>query len=165
MVEVEKYKGYFVTDDGRVWSSKTNRYLKMQKNRKGYYIVKLTNSRKDQKTIAVHRLVANAYLNASNHVDKQVNHIDGNKENNSASNLELLTCKDNIIHSWRIGLHSTDNRKGENNNFAKLNDKSVADIKRRLKTGETQISIAKLYKVDNTLISMIKRGKAWQHVA
>ena len=36
----------------------------------------------------------------------QINHIDGNKVNNSLENLEWITCADNMKHSWEIGLRN-----------------------------------------------------------
>lgn len=51
----------------------------------------------------IHRLVAEAFI--SKNTDKeQVNHIDGNKENNYATNLEWCSQSENMKHSYRIGL-------------------------------------------------------------
>jgi hypothetical protein len=163
MIEVENYKGYFITETGKVWSSKTNRFLKTFVNRKGYLLVKLVNSREDQKTISVHRLVAQHYLTERGS-GTQVNHIDGNKLNNSKGNLEWISCLDNVRHSWAIGLHTNDLRKGTNNKQSKLNDEAVLDIRLRLQNGEKLKEIACDYRVDISLISLIKRNKIWQHV-
>ena len=59
----------------------------------------------------VHRIVA-AYFCANPENKEQVNHIDGNKQNNKASNLEWCTCKENQRH--RINILGK-NCKGENN--------------------------------------------------
>ena len=54
--------------------------------------------------------------------------------------------------------------KGEKNPNAKLTEKDVIDIKKRLQQGERNIDIAKIYNVGSHVISMIKCNKSWKHV-
>lgn len=73
-------------------------------NNKHYAHIPLT---KDSisKTTSLHRVVALAWVpNPTN--KPQVNHIDGNKLNNSASNLEWVTNLENMRHSIKTGLRS-----------------------------------------------------------
>lgn len=51
----------------------------------------------------IHRLIAEAFIPPF--VGEQVNHIDGNKSNNSIENLEWCTGSENMSHAYRIGLH------------------------------------------------------------
>lgn len=51
-----------------------------------------------------HRLVS-AYLWGKYNSSLVVNHIDGNKLNNSIDNLELCTIAENIKHAVKLGLH------------------------------------------------------------
>ena len=69
---------------------------------RGYSAVTLTNNGK--RTYArIHRLVADAFLN--NPFNKpEVNHIDGNKQNNKVSNLEYCTRIENEQHAYKTGL-------------------------------------------------------------
>lgn len=70
---------------------------------KGYYpMVGLSKNGKSH-TKLVHRLLAIAFIpNPEN--KPQVNHKDGNKQNNELSNLEWATEKENIAHSFQTGL-------------------------------------------------------------
>lgn len=100
---MEKFKPLFccpeykVSNEGYVLSKKYNRPLKPCKNHGGYLLVNLTVNGKS-KTVAVHRAVAIAFVPGYS-IDKQVNHKDGNKENNRAENLEWVTPSENILHS------------------------------------------------------------------
>jgi hypothetical protein len=94
MKEHPIHKGYFITEDGKVFSSHTNKFLSQEIDRSGYKIVTL---RKYNKHFKVHRLVAETYI--PNQENKpQVNHIDRNRSNNNLSNLEWVTSKENAMH-------------------------------------------------------------------
>ena len=90
---------YYITEDGKCFNNKTGKYLKGQINcRNGYfsYIIKLPNGKR--KRCTAHRLVATAYIPNPLGLP-QVNHIDGNKLNNSLENLEWCTAKENQRHA------------------------------------------------------------------
>lgn len=93
--DVPGYEGlYQVSNLGRVYSFKTNRYLKMGINSHGYKRAPLL---KDDKTQLrnVHRLVALAFIpNPDN--KPNVDHINGDKTDNRVTNLKWATQKENI---------------------------------------------------------------------
>ena len=66
----------------------------------GYMTVNLSKNGKSN-TKRVHRLVAIAFLGESN---LQIDHIDGNKQNNCVENLEYVTPKENTQRAWKNGL-------------------------------------------------------------
>lgn len=69
----------------------------------GYLFVSLTTDKYKYKSHLVHRLVAEAFIeNPLNKTD--VNHIDGNKQNNKVENLEWVTRSENLAHAVKIGL-------------------------------------------------------------
>lgn len=70
------------------------------KNTSGYTYVTVCNDW-IKKNFIVHRLVAKSFI--ENHWNKpQVNHIDGNKENNRVENLEWVTASENQLHSRNV---------------------------------------------------------------
>lgn len=71
-------------------------YPKLSVTKKGYLKVMLTDSHGKRKGYFVHRLVIATYLHESK---MQVNHKDGNKQNNNITNLEYINNRENIIHA------------------------------------------------------------------
>ena len=90
-------KLYQVSTLGRIKSLYSNKILKPNIDKDGYYRYALCKNKK-RKDYYGHRLVALTFIpNLYNY--QQVNHIDGNKQNNCINNLEWCTCKENVIHS------------------------------------------------------------------
>jgi len=98
MRQIKNHPNYLVTVDGRVFSLHTMRYLKNFLKAGDYVYVKI-----DNKSHRLHRLVAQTYIpNPEN--KPQVNHMDGNKENNMLCNLEWMTHSENVQHACDTGL-------------------------------------------------------------
>jgi hypothetical protein len=91
----------------------------------------------------------------------QVNHLDGNKSNNAASNLEYCTPSENTRHAFRTGLNLS---KGEVNPSAKLKANDIKSIVARASNGETLRSIAASYGLVVSSIWAIVNNKAWRHI-
>lgn len=75
--------------------------LTKQKSGYRYAMIQLNNGK--QKNCRVHRLVAEHFLPNPDNM-KEVNHKDGNKDNNRADNLEWCTRSHNVKHSFDMGL-------------------------------------------------------------
>lgn len=84
--------------DGRVRSIK-GKTIKGKVN-KGYYVVSLGR----KASISIHRLVALSFLENPNNY-QCINHIDGNKQNNNACNLEWCNYSQNLIHAYKNNLN------------------------------------------------------------
>ena len=90
---VTDYINYSVSDLGRVMNNKTGRILKQREDKDGYFRVNLYGF-DNIKTVKIHRLVAEAFLeNVEN--KEQVDHIDNNKQNNNVKNLRYVTTSEN----------------------------------------------------------------------
>lgn len=98
--DIEGYEGlYQVSSLGRVKSLISGKILKANTNRYGYKVVALYCNNK-RKTITVHRLVAEAFITNPNNL-QQINHINEDKSDNRACNLEFATPKQNANHGTR----------------------------------------------------------------
>ena len=89
---------YEVSDGGEVRNVKTKHVLAQQLNNRGYARVFLMDGGR-KSCVLVHRLVAKAFCANSDPERKtQVNHINEDKTDNRASNLEWVTPSENINH-------------------------------------------------------------------
>lgn len=160
--DVKGYEGlYFVNELGQVFSypKKTRkgiRKLLLNKNKFGYLLIDLCKDGEVKKYL-VHRLIAVAFLdNVEN--KEQVNHINGNKEDNRLENLEWTTNSENQKHAIRTGLRSA---KGEKNSQSKLNETQVLKI---LNDKNPYSKISEVFNISIGTISDIKRGHSWNHI-
>ena len=135
--DIPGYEGlYQVSNLGRVKS--LGRYVKKRsklafqdermlcspKDKYGYLIVTLCREGKPKKK-KVHRLVAQAFIpNPEN--KETVNHINGDKNNNTAMNLEWNTSTENLKHAYAVGLN------GRNHFINNKNSKAVAQFDKNL---------------------------------
>ena len=93
-----------VREDGQIRSLLRGEpyILKSNKDAKGYHRINITVNR-NKRGYKVHREVAKAFIPNPNNLP-QVNHKDGNKDNNSVSNLEWVTNQQNCHHAIENGL-------------------------------------------------------------
>ena len=102
-----EYKGIEVSSIGRIRKaankSRKERILtEFPKDREGYCrcsVQKLDGTWTSQ---PVHRLVAKAFIENPDN-KSAVNHIDGNRSNNRVENLEWVTPRENVLHSFKFG--------------------------------------------------------------
>jgi len=134
--------------------------LKQKITNTGYATIVLSRSGKP-KYISVHRVIALTFV--SNPENKpQVNHIDGNKLNNCIGNLEWCTPKENINHSWRIGLSKSAH--GEKNHRAKITDVQATEIRQKYFAGVKPCIILAEYNISRSRLHELKTRKVFKHV-
>lgn len=146
---------YYVTDDGKIWSEKTQKYLSQHLDKDGYCKVRLT-TLDGRHTYSVHRLILENFKPVDGMEKLQVNHKDGNKQNNNLNNLEWTTCKENIYHAIKNDLRA------KVNGAAKITPEQAIEIYRRANNGERNIDLAKEFNLTPDHIGRIKSKKLWK---
>src|SRR6185312_8119014 len=92
----------------------------------------------------------------------EVNHKNGNKQDNRACNLELVTSGDNQRHAYRINIKQPP--RGEEHGESVLTNAQVLEIRRRRTAGETYIALAKAYGVSPCGVAFAAQGLSWAHL-
>ena len=182
------YEGiYSVSDMGRVRSERTGIVLRPAPLRNGYLRVTLcVDGVRDQRS--VHRLVGHAFVAGG--PKETVNHIDGNKQNNRATNLEWATVRENFAHASRAGLMSSGERhgsrthpesvpsgdrhgshvhpervcRGERKPNTVLTDQNVREIRALVSDGARHRVVAGQFGVAEPTIWKIVHHRSWVHV-
>lgn len=103
---------YYADTCGNVYFNKTtgrgstkrykNDKVKPFINKYGYVEYILDNEKGERKHIQAHRIVASLFIPQIDPAQIQVNHIDGNKQNNNVNNLEWCTVQENELHSAQV---------------------------------------------------------------
>lgn len=136
--------------------------LKTHKHKKtGYHQIGMWDKNAQKSvTCLVHRVVALIHVENPTNLP-EVNHKDGNKDNNCSSNLEWVTSSDNQIHAYSAGLKSA---LGENNGQSKLTEDQVKEIRKLRMSGETYRSIGETFGIHRMTVGEICRNEIWRHV-
>lgn len=154
---------YDVSNKGRIRNRYTGHVLKQSCFGNGYYgCVVSCGSRSDKKAIRIHVAVAELFVdNPFGYTE--VNHKDGNKGNNDASNLEWCTHSYNIKHAIRNGLLKISS--GEEHGVSKLHENDVEFIRENCILGDSQYgarALARKFGVHHSVIERIVHNKSWR---
>lgn len=100
--DIKGYEGnYQISNNGRIWSVLSQRYMKPQHDECGYYRIQLTAKNGKRKTEKVHRLVAINFIDNPNNLP-EVNHINHIRDDNRVENLEWCNHKDNCNKTKKV---------------------------------------------------------------
>ena len=155
----EEIGGHEVSNKGRVkyignTEGKKPKIIPQRIGTKGYPLVTLYH-KKEKYTVRVHRLVAKYFIDNPEDLPF-VNHIDGDKLNSHATNLEWVTPIGNMRHAVENGLMP---------NAKMLTDEEVKSIRGKYYNEEiTQTQLAKNYGVSISVISNIVNYKTYRKV-
>lgn len=147
---------YFVVSNGCIFNS-SGKQLKPGLNSRGYLTVSLYDGSKPKKakSFLVHRLVMEAFVGKS---ELQVNHKNGNKQDNVLENLEYCTSLENNHHAINV---LKKDQQGVNNSRARLKIEDVREIKTAKKSVR---ELAEKFGFCEKHIADIRRGKYWKGI-
>lgn len=174
--EIDGFNGlYRISKDGMIFSEIVSKYMRPTiKN--GYYFISL---RKNGRYYGfyLHRLIATTFI-PNPECKRCVNHIDGNKKNNSLQNLEWVTHSENIRHrdtvlgyvypieklkhNLSIARKNNDIR-GSKHPLSKLSEEEAKQIY-SLSMVLDAVSIAKRYGISPSTVKAIKSKKLWSFI-
>lgn len=100
--KLKKLQNFEISNKGNIRDINSKEIVKQRLTSDGYNVVYIKNKDCYPK-LRVHRLVYETFHN----VDikgKEIDHIDGNKQNNSLDNLEIVSHKENMIKAVKINL-------------------------------------------------------------
>jgi len=157
---VPSASGTYVTEDGKVYSRTryapnvlARRATFTMKN--GYQTVTLQRNKRSAPSL-IHRLVCEAFHGPSPQ-GYETRHLDGDRSNNSSSNLKWGTSRENTADTIRHGRHA----RGEQSCRSKLKVAQVREIRQRLASGQSMNSLAKEFHVSPWTITAIRDRVCW----
>ena len=157
---------YVIDDMGKIRNINTGNYIKINKNHNGYMRVSLMKKGGGTTSIQYHRLLMMLFKPTENMEKLQINHIDGNKENNALNNLQWVTPQENIHHAIKTGLTDFSYLQGEKTNFSHYTEKDaklVIDLLKSNKYTDKEISKITGFPVRN-FIAKIRRKETWTYL-
>lgn len=152
---VRKIRGTaYMTIPGQILKPKTDRY--------GYQVIGLHQDGGKRVWKTIHSLVLAAFI-GPRQTGYKIDHLDGNRSNNTLHNLHYVTQSENmrrsdVQHGGRPWLQ------GEKNPQGKLSADQVREIRRLAAEGVVQLRLAEKFGVGPMQISRIVRRKRWQWV-
>ena len=163
---------YIVTDDGQVFAmnyrnsqliGRLRPYRSPNERCGGYLHVSINGRPRD-----VHRLVAECFVPKPPGENLEVNHKDGDKLNNRASNLEWTTHLENVRHAYRTGLITgaqiARNAAHPHPTMRTISKDTAAKIKRLICDGHPNCVIAEMLGVTGGVVSFIRSNATYKDV-
>jgi hypothetical protein len=172
MKKVNNFSRYSLDESGNIYSDNYKNSgkqvrLKPAKSNDGYLKTMIQDDSGKYHTVAVHRLVALAYF-GEKQKGQEVNHKNGNKEDNSLNNLEYCTRSQNCQHSFDMGLQKP--KRGSLNGMSKITEDQVREIREYVANFKGRYygrkQLASQYGISESHLKDIvnKRRNIWPHI-
>ncbi len=151
-------KGYIVTTYGKIYDEINKTYIKFTPTTSGYLNAFLELDTGSKICRLVHRIVMIVFKPIDNMDIYDVNHLNGNKQDNRLCNLEWCTRSENLIHAYKTVLHHP----GEDHYKSYITNELALEIYNKLLKGYTISDLSKYYNLPYYIIKNIKRDDRWK---
>lgn len=167
--------GRLILLDNFEWYDAAKQGILTKYNHNAGYLILYIKDYETKNTIIMmeHRLVWLYYYGPIFNPYLMINHLDGNKRNNSIYNLELVTNQENVKHAYAIGLNKvSDNVRqklsermtGSNNINSKLSEEQVLEIRHLYSKGISKYTLINDYQVSRRCIDNILNRVSYTHI-
>lgn len=109
-------------------------------------------------SVRLHRVIAIAFHGLARAPDMQVNHKDGDRTNNAASNLEWVTPSENCLHAYQSGLSTPHGATRDTRSDAKLSSSDVAMMCEMRARGVQRAELAERFGVSVKYVGDLTAG-------
>jgi hypothetical protein len=155
---------YVISNYGRLYNYYTQRFITPAIDSKGYLYANLRGRDEKGHACRIHRMLMTTFNPCPYCEELLINHKDGNKLNNSLSNLEWCDYSYNSLEAYRIGLNR--NLKGEERSNATLTNNQAELICQAMTNPCRKLTdIALEFNVPVQILYNINTGRAWKHIA
>lgn len=170
--EIQGWEGFYeVSDEGRIkrvapsifgrWHQPAGHILAPHVIKSGYRMVRLCR-RTEEKCLRVCRIVLRVFSGEPPTPQHQANHINGNKADDRASNLEWVTPQQNCRHAYDV--LGVEKPRGEKHHHARLTAAIIAEARELITAGWRHREVAERFGVARSTISGALRGTNWGHL-
>lgn len=151
---------YTIFENGDVYNEE--RKITQRPNYKDGYACFTAGKKNHRVNVKTHSVVGKLFVNNPNNLP-ELDHLDGNRMNPSADNLEWVTHQENVKRAQEKGSYNG-RYIGVKNPKAKLNNDIVKDIRKDFTNGLTQKKISQKYNVPWSTVHNIVTYQTWKHV-
>ena len=165
LIQKNKYEfrnRYFADENGHIWSESKQDYLTEYEDKNGYKkVVLMTTDKPPSKghRFSVHRLILETFNPVRNMNELQVDHINGNHQDNRLKNLKWATCKENLNNPNTIFNRRVYDQEGTHNASAKFTKETLLALIKEINSGKyMRKQILEKYDIcDETLRKIINK--------
>lgn len=153
MKEHPMYRQYSANEFGEIYGPRGK--VKPILHHTGYHVITVA-----YKQFRWHRFVWECFNGIIEDKKLVINHIDGNKENNAISNIELVSQSRNAFHAFENDLRK--GMSGESHVSSKITETQAIEMIGLIKKGCTNKELAEIYPLHPRYISLIRHKRRWK---